>query len=402
MDIFIYVVVGLVIGLAVGFLIGKGRTSNGSESIASLAAAQATIVELNKRVDQADRSLDEEKQRSTNSSVILQETKNLKDQVLAMQNKVAEFEAERQRQMGTVEEQLKNSMKGSDALKKQTETLARAMSDNRMRGQWGEVQLERLIEEAGLKNLIDYFAQKGVQGGSMRPDITLKLPGGKHLAIDSKVPYDAYMEASAISDFDDEAELKKRDDLLKKHASHVRTHIKSLGDKKYWEGITSSPPFVIAYIPSESLLAAALHADPTLLEYAFKQNVAIASPVSLFSVLKTVTFIWQQEASGQALANVVKLGKEIYKRVGVVAGHAEKLGKAVKSMNDHFNNFAVSLERNLLTSAREANALDEGQFEKVEIPEIPGVKSDIHGFNKPELTQGELEGEIVVDEDPSK
>jgi len=402
MEIFLYALIGLLAGVIVGYLIGR-RQNYGNDpdetTATDLARAQGVIAQLEKRIIDTDRAREEEHERAVKNSALLEQTRELKAEVTRMQDRVNLFEEQRNKQMGTVEEQLRQSLAGSDALKKQTETLARAMSDNRMRGQWGEVQLERLIEEAGLKNLIDYVAQKGVQGGAMRPDITLKLPGGKHLAIDSKVPFDAYMEASAISDLASDEELSKRSELLEKHASHVRAHIKSLGEKKYWEGITSSPPFVIAYIPSESLISAALDADPTLLEYAFKQNVAIASPVSLFSVLKTVTFIWQQEASGEALANVVALGKSIYNRISVIAKHADSLRKSVEGLNDNFNKFAVSLESNLLTSAREANKLDEGQFAKVEIPEIPGIRKELHEFTKKELSGGVLEGEIIESEE---
>jgi DNA recombination protein RmuC len=315
-----------------------------------------------------------------------------------MRSKVADLETERNKQFGTIEEQLRQSIATSQSLGKQTETLAKAMSDNQMRGVWGEVQLRRLLEEAGLINIADFHEQKGVEGGSMRPDVTLRLPGGKHIAIDSKVPFDAYMEASSISDLSSPEELARRDALLKKHAEVVRTHVKALGDKKYWEGITEAAPFVIAFIPSESLLSAALQTDSSLLEDAFKRGVALASPVSLFSVLKTVTYIWQQEANEKALANVIKLGKDLYARIAVVAKHASSLGKSLDGAVGNYNKFAASLERNLLTTAREANAIDATQFGKTEIPEIAGIVESTTVFTKSELEVNALDAEIVEDE----
>jgi DNA recombination protein RmuC len=277
------------------------------------------------------------------------------------------------------------------------------MSDNQMRGVWGETQLRRLIEEAGLSNVADFTEQKGVDGGSKRPDVTILLPGNKQILIDAKVPFDAYMEASSISDLGSPEELARRDALIKKHAEAVKSHIKALGEKKYWESYSDAAPFVIAFIPSESLLSAALQADPSLLEYSFKQGVAIASPVSLFSVLKTVTYIWQQEANEKALSNVLALGREIFDRVSVVARHANALATSLKLTVGNYNAFSKSLESNLLNSARRANKIDATQFAVVDIPELPFLEEKTHTFKAAELTAGELEAtpvdaELVEDE----
>lgn len=384
METFLYLAVGLALGALVGFFIGKSKAKPSGDSDAVITVLREQLREREAKADGDNR--------------LLQTLTPIQQQLEQMRTKVAELETERNKQFGTIEEQLRQSIATSQSLGKQTETLAKAMSDNQMRGVWGEVQLRRLLEEAGLIAIADFHEQKGVEGGAMRPDVTLRLPGGKHIAIDSKVPFDAYLEASSISDLGSPEELAKRDDLLKKHATVVRTHVKALGDKKYWEGITDSAPFVIAFIPSESLLSAALQADPNLLEDAFKRGVALASPVSLFSVLKTVTYIWQQEANEKALANVIKLGKDIYARIAVVAGHAQKLGKSLDAAVGKYNDFAGSLERNLLTSAREANKIDETQFGKTEIPELSVLKDASVMFTKPELAAGEIEA-IIVEED---
>lgn len=400
MDAFFYLVIGLVIGAGLGFLFASGRSKNGGDAALAtkLASAEATVLAQATQLADAARERAERDARQAKENSILVALEPLRENLKAMQAKVTELEESRHKQFGTVEEQLRQSVAESQKLSKQTETLAKAMSDSQMRGSWGEVQLRRLIEEAGLINLADFVEQKG-DGDGQRPDVTLKLPGGKHILIDSKVPFDAYMEASAISDLGNDEELAKRDALLAKHAAHVRSHVKKLGAKEYWNGITDSPPFVIAYIPSESLLAAALHADPKLLEDAFKSGVALASPVSLFSVLKTVTFIWRQEANEKALANVIKLGKDIYSRISTVAKHAAALGKAIDTSVDKYNTFASSLERNLLTSAKEANKLDETQFGIAEIPELAPIKESSLGFTKPELVAGEIEAEIVDEKD---
>jgi DNA recombination protein RmuC len=385
METFVYLALGLALGAIVGFFIGKSKAKPAGDTEAVNALLREQLKERDEKAERENK--------------LLQAITPIQESLNQMRLKVSELETERTKQYGTIEEQLRASIATSQTLGKQTDKLAKAMSDNQMRGVWGEVQLRRLLEEAGLIAIADFHEQKGVEGGSMRPDVTLRLPGGKHIAIDSKVPFDAYMEASAISDLGTEEELAKRDDLLKKHATVVRNHVKALGDKKYWEGITDSAPFVIAFIPSESLLSAALQADPNLLEDSFKRGVALASPVSLFSVLKTVTFIWQQEANEKALANVIKLGKDIYSRIAVVAKHAAGLGKSLDAAVGKYNDFAGSLERNLLTSAREANRIDETQFGKTDIPEIAALKESSVAFQKPELTQGAIEGEILEEDE---
>ena len=383
METFLYVVLALIVGAALGFFIGKSRQAPTDNSATEILKQQVTDFQERERKENA----------------LLQTIAPIKEQLEQMRNKVAELETERNKQYGTIEEQLRQSIQTSQSLGKQTETLAKAMSDNQMRGVWGETQLRRLIEEAGLSSLADFHEQKANEGGAQRPDATILLPGGKNIVIDSKVPFDAYLEASAISELASPEELARREALLKKHSEAVKSHIKALGTKKYWEGMEGTAPFVIAFIPSESLLSAALQSDPSLLEFAFKQGVAIASPVSLFSVLKTVTFIWQQESNEKALANVVKLGKDIYARISVVAKHAVSLRKSIEGTVDTYNKFATSLERNLLTSAREANAIDATQFGATEIPEALTLNDNTHHFGKKELTGGEIDAEIVEDEE---
>ncbi|CAB4947362.1 unannotated protein [freshwater metagenome] len=392
MDFFTYLIVGIIVGSVLGFFIGKSR-------VKTVASDDSAVRLLNEQLAEAKRERLERDERDRNESTLLQTLTPIKASLDQMRTKVDELETQRNTQYGSIKQQLEESIRTSASLGKQTETLAKAMSDNQMRGVWGETQLRRLIEEAGLINIADFIEQQGVEGGSKRPDVTILLPGNKQILIDSKVPFDAYMEASAISDLGSPEELARRDALLKKHSDAVKSHIKALGDKKYWESYADAAPFVIAFIPSESLLSAALQADPSLLDYSFKQGVAIASPVSLFSVLKTITFIWQQEANEKALANVIKLGKDLYARIAVVAKHASALGKSLDGAVGNYNKFASSLERNLLTTAREANAIDATQFGQTEIPQIGGLVENTTIFTKPELEASAIDAEIVEDEE---
>ena len=365
METFLFLALGVILGGLVGFFIGKSTAK-------SAPVDDSAVRLLTAQLEEAKRERLERDERDRQENKLLQTLTPIQQQLEQMRNKVAELETERNKQYGTIEEQLRASITTTQSLGKQTETLAKAMSDNQMRGVWGETQLRRLIEEAGLSNIADFIEQKGVEGGSKRPDVTILLPGNKQILIDSKVPFDAYLEASSISDLGSPEELARRDALIKKHTEAVKSHIKALGDKKYWESYTDAAPFVIAFIPSESLLSAALQADPSLLEYSFKQGVAIASPVSLFSVLKTITYIWQQEANEKALANVIKLGKDLYARISVVAKHAVALGKSIDSTVGNYNKFASSLERNLLPPLVRQTPSTRPSSERPRFPRSPG------------------------------
>ncbi len=200
----------------------------------------------------------------------------------------------------------------------------------------------------------------------------INLPGGKSLAIDSKVPFNSYQEASAISELATGEELDRRRRLLEEHVKAMRKHIDDLGSKAYWTGLEASPDFVVCFVPSESLLSAALEQDPAILEYAFKKNVALASPVSLFSVLKTINYIWRQNADESQIRSMIKLGKELYDRVGKVAQVADKLGRSINTTVKDYNSFVSSLETRMLVTARKLNDLDENELglEELTTPKV--------------------------------
>jgi DNA recombination protein RmuC len=228
-------------------------------------------------------------------------------------------------------------------------------------------------------------ASFSTDGGSGRADLIINLPGGKSLAIDSKVPFNSYQEASAISELAEGEDAKKRQDLINAHVKAMKNHIDALSGKEYWTGLNASPDFVIAFVPSESLLSVALAADPALLEYAFKKNVALASPVSLFSVLKTINYIWRQNADESSVRNMIRLGKELYERVGKIAEHADKLGRSITSTVKDYNVFVSSLETRVLVTARKLNDLDENQLGTDEIATPAPIESGPTAITATEL-----------------
>jgi DNA recombination protein RmuC len=191
--------------------------------------------------------------------------------------------------------------------------------------------------------------------------MVVRLPGGKFMAVDAKVPYNSYLEASQIPPTATGEEDARRKTLMAAHAKQVKSHVDALSAKTYWAGLEASPDFTIAFIPSEPLLAAALESDPTLLDYAFSKNIALASPVNLWAVLKTVAFTWQQDVLTEDAKRLFDLSKELYGRLGTLADHAEKLRRSIDSTVSSYNQFASSLENRVLVTARKLDALDESK-----------------------------------------
>jgi len=363
----IYLSIGLFIGAVVGALIAALRfRSKGSDSSLAiqLAGAEATVTGLNAALLRAEEDRKSREQREREESRLIAELAPVKDRLEQMQISVKALEKERTEQFGTIQEQLKNAIASDDQLRKTTQALSQALSSNSIRGVWGETQLRKLVELAGLIKHADFSEQAtfSTDSGSGRADLIINLPGGKSLAIDSKVPFNSYQEASAISELAEGDDARRRAELIAAHVKAMKVHIDALSGKEYWTGLNASPDFVIAFVPSESLLSAALDADPALLEYAFKKNVALASPVSLFSVLKTINYIWRQNADEGSVRTMIKLGKELYERIGKIAEHAEKLGRSITSTVKDYNVFISSLESRVLVTARKLNDLDENQL----------------------------------------
>lgn len=303
----------------------------------------------------------------------------------AMQQKVDELEQQRSRQHGELSQQLRAATEAEDRLRATAEQLASALSNNATRGVWGETQLRSLVESAGLINRVDFLTQQSIDadGSARRPDMVLTLPGGKAIAVDAKVPYNSYIEASAIPATAEPAEQARKNTLLAEHAKRVKAHVDQLSAKNYFTGLDASPEFTIAFIPNEPLLAAALEKDPMLLEYAFSKRIALASPVSLWAVLKTVAFTWQQEVLTDEAKMLFDLSKELYARVAKLAEHADALGGAIERSVKAYNQFASSLETRVLVTARRLESLDESKV----IPAPRVIEEQPRQLTAAELTE---------------
>lgn len=379
-------VICLFAGLLAGWFAGAARASEraGTERTAlaaRAASAESTLASLADQLEQ-QRALTRELGAQTRADQAAQADRERREQVVlralapvqetlqSMQHKVDELERERQAQYGSIAEQLRRSHEADEALRATTESLAGALRSNATRGVWGETQLRRVVESAGLTRYVDFDTQTSLtsDAGDGRPDLVVRLPGGKSLAVDAKAPLDAYLEASAIPITAQGEEGARRSALLQKHVKAVRAHVDALAKKSYWAGLASSPEFVVCFIPSESLLAAALEEDPSLLDYAFSRRVALASPVNLWAVLKTVAYTWTQQDVSTEARRLFDLGNELYQRLGGLVTHTDELRRAIERTVDSYNRFAGSLESRVLVSARRFPGIDDTKLDATAAP----------------------------------
>ena len=325
-----------------------------------LGAAQEQYRELIER-GRLDAKQREEADRA--ESKVLQALAPVKETLSSMQQKVTELETQRSQQHGELAQQLKTATESEERLRATAESLASALRNNATRGVWGETQLRNVVQAAGLIERVDFDVQHSISSdaGAGRPDMVIHLPGGKNIAVDAKVPFTAYLEASQIAVTATGEEGARREALIKQHVKVLRSHIDTLASKAYWAGLDASPELVIAFIPSESLVSSAMEADPSIMDYAFNKRVALASPVTLWSVLKTVAFSWQQDVLTDQAKTLFDLSKELYSRLSTLSEHADKLRRSIDATVNSYNQFANSLETRVLVTARKLNALDESK-----------------------------------------
>jgi len=379
MELTIGLIVGLVIGLLLGALIGilvarsrrrsaileirMSEATARSTLAAELASAQATAAGLREQLGAQQRQNTESIERERVESKVLQALTPVQETLRTMQQKVTDLEHQRALQHGELSEQLRSATESEERLRSTAESLASALRSNSTRGVWGETQLRNVVQAAGLIERVDFDVQASIHSdaGAGRPDMVIHLPGGKNIAVDAKVPFAAYLEASAIAVTATGEEGARREAYLKQHVRAVRAHIDALASKAYWAGLDASPELVIAFIPSESLVSSAMEADPGIMDYAFSKKVALASPVTLWSVLKTVAFSWQQDVLTDQAKNLFDLGKDLYSRLSTLSEHADKLRRSIDSTVNSYNQFANSLETRVLVTARKLNALDESK-----------------------------------------
>ena len=307
------------------------------------------------------------------------------------------LESQRSAWQAQLREQVDSVRFTSEQLRRETASLATALRRPQVRGRWGELHLQRTAELAGMVEHCDFDVQVSAREGDQvrRPDMLVRLAGGKTVVIDAKVPLDAYLDVAQADDEDEAAAH------LRRHARQVRSHVDALASKSYWTGLEASPDFTIAFIPNEPLLAAAMETDPNLMDYAFSKRIILANPGTLWALLKTIAFTWQQDVLTEDAKRLFDLGKELYGRLATLAEHADRLRGAIESTVNHYNKFASSLEQRVLVTARKLDALDESKVigEPRAIDETPKhltqnefAALDELGVGRPELELPEVRG----------
>lgn len=277
----------------------------------------------------------------------------IRDALARTERQIGSIEKERAESFGALRASLEAVTLGQQALQKETRTLVNSLRRPEVRGRWGEMTLKRLAELAGMIEHCDFTEQLHVRGeeGNLRPDMVVHMPDNRDLVVDVKTPLDAYLEAIEAST--DEV----RDAALKRHAQAISERVRQLGAKNYWSQFERSPDFVILFIPGDQFLTAALAETPTLLEDAIRQDVIIATPTSFVALLKAVAYGWRQTALAENAEVIRNLAEDLYKRLGVFAGHLNRLSRNLSGSVDAFNSAVGSLERQVLPGARKFTEL---------------------------------------------
>ena len=302
----------------------------------------------------------------------------LKETLARMEIQLRETDEARIRSTAALTEQVVNARETSDQLRTQTQALVTALRRPEARGRWGEMQLRRVVELAGMSVRCDFDEQVDVStdDGKIRPDMVVRLAGGKNIVVDSKVSLAAYLEAAEAADEDVRAAR------MDAHARHVREHVDRLAAKAYWTALSPAPEFVVLFIPGEAFLAPALEHDPALLEHALAHKVHIATPTTLVTMLRTAQYAWQQEALSENARAVFELGRELYDRLAGLGRHVDGLGKALTNAVTSYNKTIGSLEGRVLVSARKLNQMG---VVDAELPPPTPVEGTVRALSAPDL-----------------
>ena len=416
--------VGLAIGVVIGYIgaISRRTTVDRSdhEQVAQLRAQaaqwQARAEELSSRTQVAE-------ERAERDGSVLRARAPVRSQREQVGARVESLEKQRAEQHAALAEQLRATALREQDLARSTASLEGALRSRSARGMWGEVELARILEASGMMRHVDFSEQRTIgalvqrrgrpagapdavgtvgsvgsvgsaagegAAGRSRPDVVVHLPGEGYLAVDAKAPMDSYLAATAVQGASPEDE-DRRGELLAAHAKALRGHVDQLAARRYDRALGDSPELVVLFVPAEAVLSAALEADPALLEHALGRGVALASPVSLLTLLRTCATAWARTAVNDDARELLELGRTLYERLGTVAGHLDALGGALRRSVTAYNKAVGSMENRLLVTARSLETLGE----QVDSPAlISADAAQVRTFTAPELAEG-INGEEI-------
>jgi len=294
------------------------------------------------------------------------------------------LERDRKEAYGSISKHLESMNETQRLLQNETRNLSQALRRPEVRGQWGELTLKRLVELAGMVQHCDFTEQQHTQtdGGAIRPDMIVRMPGNREIVVDVKTPLDAYL--SAVEARND----KERDQFLEHHARKVRERVRELSSKAYWSQFASSPDFVVLFIPGDQFLSAALDKSPDLLEYALQQKVILATPSSLIALLRAVAYGWNQQSVAENAEQIRALGIDLLKRLNTFTSHLARVGRHLDSSVNNYNNAVGSFERQVLSGARKFTEMGISAPNKASETLEP-IEKTVRPVNEPETTEPE-------------
>jgi len=396
MSTVIFSLLALVIGLLAGFLLGRagnqGKSGQGAQSaqeLAALLSAEQTKSSL------LSSQLEELRAEGAEKTRLDQSLKEVKQTIQTLAQQAHDAEVKRASGEAAIKTTIENMKSGNENLLRETTKLAGALSNSQSRGKYGEAQLEMILESSGLQEGIHFFKQDtrtSSVSSSSRPDIRIAIPGGSEIFIDSKFPFDRFLEAVAESD------LVARRTLMELHAKDLLGHVNDLAKKGYQhEG--NSPDYVVLFAPFESILSEALDVDPNLLNKAFEKGITIATPTTMMALLRTVAYVFSQADMAKNASAITELAGELLKRIGRVHTKIATLGKSIKSSERAFNDLVQSAEENMLRPARKMVAL--GVPSSAKLGNNDGIEEDVRMIKSKnyELTEGTDSDELDDSDD---
>jgi DNA recombination protein RmuC len=392
------ILIGVVLGAVAAWLVARAR------GVADAAPLQAEIARLDaekRAAEERFRTLegDEERLKSLASEALRQNNSSFLElaqtQLQPIKESLERFgvqtqalESSRRQAYGALFTQVQTLAESQEKLRTETGNLVKALRTPHVRGRWGEMQLKRVVELAGMVSYCDFVEQTSTadaDGRLLRPDLVVKLPGGKNVVIDAKAPLNAYLDALEC---EDEATRKLH---LQTHARQVRDHITKLAAKAYWKQFAPAPEFVVMFLPDETFFRAACEIEPSLHEVGPENGVLVASPTMLIGLLKTIAYGWQQETVAESAREIAGLGRELYDRLGVFAGHLSKAGRGLTTAVTAYNDAVASLETRVLVTARK---FEERGVVTAELPETAPIDKAVRPLQAAELAPAPVQQQL--------
>ncbi len=389
-------IVGLAVGGALGWFWAAQRSSRRlQEEREARVSAETRLQEIEKQLESQRALVDEATSKlgdtfkalssdalRSNAQAFVESAQQtlepLREALRRYEDHLREIEGQRREAYGSLHEQLKALAANEQQLQRETSNLVNALRRPQVRGRWGELTLKRAVELAGMTEHVDYVEQVSVEGdgGRLRPDMVVRLPGARQVVVDAKVSLEGYLNALECTD------EESRNTCLSEHCRQMKDHVRQLSGKSYWDQFDSTPEFVVMFVPGEAFLHAACSVDAKLIDEAMENRVVVASPTTLVALLRAVAYGWRQEQIARSAQQVSGLGRELYERLRTFLGHFEAVGRNLERATTTFNQALGSLESRVLPSARRFREL--GAAGGDELPEIEPLEAQPRRLTAPE------------------